>query len=408
MKTFASIFTGGDLAGVGAFAAGLTPIWGVEIDPDIAAVAEMNSKQRMIVGKAQDVGYSLLESPYWLHASPPCINASVAKQDARETELDLEMAGGVAFAIAKLQPPMFSLENVWKYREFESFKMICAVLESQGYNFRFWHLNSADYGVPQTRKRLILVASRIRKVEKPQATHRQHGDMFLPSWIGWYAAIEDLIHTLPESKFAEWQLKRLPENCKTFLAPSLSVDVQERDANQPSYTIVAASHIQTPRAFIAHPNADNDWFITRDASEPVFTVKANGNGIPRGFILSDQTNSGGAKVTQREIGSPVFTIDTRDSHKVRAFLIDRCNSSNAQVREQLRPSFTTTVYSPKHQPPQAWLEHDRVVSMTPRALARFQSIPDFYKFPEKISLACRVIGNAVPPLLMQRTVEANL
>jgi DNA (cytosine-5)-methyltransferase 1 len=43
--------------------------------------------------------------------------------------------------------------------------------------------------------------------------------------------------------------------------------------------------------------------------------------------------------------------------------------------------------------------------MTPRALARFQSVPDTYILPDKRTLAAKVIGNMVPPLLMQRIAE---
>lgn len=50
----------------------------------------------------------------------------------------------------------------------------------------------------------------------------------------------------------------------------------------------------------------------------------------------------------------------------------------------------------------------RVVAMTMRCLARFQSFPDWYELPEKRTLAARVIGNAVPPLLMQKVAEAML
>jgi site-specific DNA-cytosine methylase len=46
-----------------------------------------------------------------------------------------------------------------------------------------------------------------------------------------------------------------------------------------------------------------------------------------------------------------------------------------------------------------WLAHGSVVAMTPRALARFQSFPDSYQLPEARTLASRVIGNAVPPLM---------
>lgn len=43
-----------------------------------------------------------------------------------------------------------------------------------------------------------------------------------------------------------------------------------------------------------------------------------------------------------------------------------------------------------------------------RALARFQSLPDWYVLPDKASLACTVIGNMCPPLLMQKIVEPLL
>jgi len=47
----------------------------------------------------------------------------------------------------------------------------------------------------------------------------------------------------------------------------------------------------------------------------------------------------------------------------------------------------------------------RVVAMTPRCLARFQSVPDWYILPDKRALAAKVIGNMAPPLLMQRIAE---
>jgi site-specific DNA-cytosine methylase len=45
--------------------------------------------------------------------------------------------------------------------------------------------------------------------------------------------------------------------------------------------------------------------------------------------------------------------------------------------------------------------------MTPRALARFQSVPDSYQLPDSNALACRVIGNGVPVLVAQ-AVTASL
>jgi len=49
-----------------------------------------------------------------------------------------------------------------------------------------------------------------------------------------------------------------------------------------------------------------------------------------------------------------------------------------------------------------------VVSITARCLARFQSVPDWYELPAKRTLAARVIGNMVPPKVMQRIAEGML
>jgi site-specific DNA-cytosine methylase len=74
-----------------------------------------------------------------------------------------------------------------------------------------------------------------------------------------------------------------------------------------------------------------------------------------------------------------------------------------QTRVADDPSFTITA-SP-HLDKRAWLESGRVVQLTPRALARLQSIPDDYILPEGKTLACHVIGNAVPPKMYQKIIE---
>lgn len=60
----------------------------------------------------------------------------------------------------------------------------------RGWGYSVWTgvLNAADYGVPQTRKRAILIASRTRPVTAPEPTHAQDPahDLFgdcLPGWV---------------------------------------------------------------------------------------------------------------------------------------------------------------------------------------------------------------------------------
>lgn len=385
MNTFASLFSGGGLADTGARQAGLLPSFGVEYEPKIAEFYRRNLGEHIVVAKVQDVDYSTLEAPYWLHMSPPCINASVAKQakdGVRETMLDIEMASACCKAIKALRSPMVSLENVYGYRNFASFAMILRTLHEQGYNYAFWHINAANVGVPQTRKRLILVASRIRRVHKPAATHRkaqkETGQLSLipplPNWLGWYGAIEDILHTLPDDEFAEWQIPLLPPELRTMLLANgqYAGKLVVADKEQPSMAVTANSNQGSLKAVLLR--GDNQWQEWgkgyKDDTEPAATV--TGAKGQKAFIVDGQANSQGTGVTVRDGMQRLHTV------------------SASQEKRALRAYAS-----------------GRVVRMTPRALARFQSVPDDYILPDATGLACTIIGNGVPSLLMQRVIGAN-
>lgn len=66
----------------------------------------------------------------------------------------------------------------------------------QGWGYSTWTgiLNAADYGVPQTRKRAILIASRVRRVTAPDPTHAKNPamDLFgicLQPWVSMAEAL---------------------------------------------------------------------------------------------------------------------------------------------------------------------------------------------------------------------------
>lgn len=103
--------------------------------------------------------------PDYLHASPVCANFSQAHTAKAgkgiETADDLTAALAVAEAIRQLQPRVFTLENVPRYSNSQSFSIILQVLESEGYFVNYSVVNMADFGLPQARRRLVLIASRV-------------------------------------------------------------------------------------------------------------------------------------------------------------------------------------------------------------------------------------------------------
>lgn len=407
MKTIGTLFSGFGGVDIGAMAAGLTPLWAVEYDAAIAGVYRQNIGDHVTVADILQLDPLDFEPVDVLHASPPCPNFSVAKAGAEETEDDIAPGRKVAEFVTALRPAMFTLENVYGYRKAKSFRIIVKALARAGYQYRWWHLNAADFGVPQTRKRLILVARLDGVPQRPHATHAPAADIAplfdeRKPWVGWYEAIEDLIPTLPDSEFAPWQLARLPAELRTMLVPAVNGDGTAHPCNgsEPTHTIQATAFKQTPRAFIVS-NASTEWSDGLfDGAEPALAVSPQMGGRARAFIVDGKLNDNSTSLTTRDGDAPSVTVTTSHNNRdVKAFIVSSNTDAGEEPpqRDSATPALTVDSKT-----------SGRVVQMTPRALARFQSIPDWYALPESRVLAAKGIGNAVPPLLYQRVIEAQL
>ena len=406
--TFATLFSGGEIGGIGIRAAGYRHLWGVEYDNDISDVARLNGFET-ITADVLTVDPRTLPTSDYLHASPVCTRASNANTSAelnddgtKEAPLDIAMGEKTAQFIDVMRPRVFTLENVYGYRNFAAFRRITDALSRNGYMWDFDNLNSADFGVPQTRRRLILRAVR---------------DALLPMlpapvpWVGWYAAIEDLIPTLPESRFADWQLARLPSDLvDTVLVGANGTSMTIGNSHEPAPTIVQSKKTVTPRAFIVSNSKTEFGSGIRDAAEPVHAVTSQANGRTRAMLVNTREMHGneGASYTAVSGITPAYSVAaTSGPGRHKAFIVDgqsNDNGTSVTVPHGDTPSVVISA-SQNKRTLNAALKDGRVVSMTPRALARFQSIPDSYILPDKKQLACKIIGNGYPSLMAQRIAE---
>jgi len=78
--------------------------------------------------------------------------------------------------VRELKPDVVSMENVPELRRYKVFRDFLKVLSGEGFHFaddpEKWVVDCQDYGVPQHRRRLVIVASRLGPIELIPPTHR--------------------------------------------------------------------------------------------------------------------------------------------------------------------------------------------------------------------------------------------
>jgi DNA (cytosine-5)-methyltransferase 1 len=134
-----------------------------------------------------------------LIASPPCPTFSGAGSGIGRQSLDavLRAVRGEAFddsvdPITRLvvEPLRWALAGSYRWLAFEQvpsvlpiWEAMADVLREHGFSVATGLLNAADFGVPQRRRRAVLVASRDRVVELPKPTVEHHTTMV--EAVGW-------------------------------------------------------------------------------------------------------------------------------------------------------------------------------------------------------------------------------
>jgi len=161
--------------------AGFKIIAGVEVDKNAAKAYRMNHADTVLFEddiRKLDTGKILKllkgSSLHLLAGCPPCqgfsslrrLNRKSAVRDERNSLIDEYYR-----FVEELNPLTIMLENVPGIVDYSLFKGIIRKLKKLGYYIVFKVVNVADYSVPQRRKRLVLVGSKICKIDIASGTN---------------------------------------------------------------------------------------------------------------------------------------------------------------------------------------------------------------------------------------------
>jgi DNA (cytosine-5)-methyltransferase 1 len=150
---------------------GIRVVAGVDVDSQCRFPYEKNNNATFIEQDIQKLSSSELAQMFTdakvriLAGCAPCQPFSTYSQKGRASRNDIKwgLVSHFSRLVRDVQPELVTMENVPQLLDHEVFKDF---LEGLG-GYKAWHeiVDCTQYGVPQTRKRLVLLASRIGSIE---------------------------------------------------------------------------------------------------------------------------------------------------------------------------------------------------------------------------------------------------
>ena len=311
--------------------------------------------------------------------------------------------------IDALEPKIVVMENVMESTNYGGMnvpEMVCSHLEETGYKTKWTILNSADYGVPQIRERMILLAAKKEldiELNYPTPTHFSEEDQKLTRGRKQESKFKtDCPHYVPAPRNEEgapWvtvgeALGDLPvlfpsERSKYSLYPmNLALPYRTEAKNffqfrmrnwfgEEETTVSGNAFRKTLRDFpiFARMKPGDNYIEASRIADELLLKRAKDSGISP---YDEEKMS----VLRSKIVPPY----KRDSFVCKWQKLDPNKPSHTLVAH-----LSVDTYSHIH----PW--EPRGISV--REAARLQSFPDGFLFPDDMANAYKEIGNAVPPLL---------
>lgn len=260
----------------GLFKAGIQVVAGFDIDTSCKYPYEKNNKSKFIKKDISEVKAKELLDLYpkdaikILVGCAPCqpfstySNRYDMKRDNKWTLLSQ-----FERLVKEVNPDIVSMENVPKLKHKTVFRNFVNTLEELKYSVYFQYVNCEDYGVPQTRKRLVLLASKYGEIKLTKPTHLKKRK-----------TVRDSIYNLPKINAGE-----ICSEDKLHTSNNLSpLNLKRIQASQPGGTwrdwpeeLIASCHLKESGHSYFAVYGRMEW----DKPAPTITTQCTGFGNGR-------------------------------------------------------------------------------------------------------------------------------
>lgn len=345
-----SLFSGGGGLDLGFKQEGYDIIWAIDNNANAVATYKHNLHDNIICGDINEIDLDKLPNADIVIGGPPCQSFSLAGnrnvEDARG-----QLVWRYIDIIKHVKPKAFVFENVTGLLSAKNsakehiIDLLKKAFADIGYMISTKIMNAADYGIPQRRKRVIIVGLRSgEEFQFPDATHNETG-----LGLKKYVSVEEALGDLPKATMGE------NDKARYILKPQSDYQKKMREGNGDEVSEHFVSKL-----------SELDKYIIRH-------VKPGGNYM--------------------DIPSDV------DSARIRRLQRDGGHTTCYGRLSPDKPSYTINTYFNR---PNVGcnIHYSEQRLITVREALRLQSFPDSY---EIISTSKQgrnlIVGNAVPPML---------
>ena len=342
-------------------------VFAVEFDPDAAATYAANFGDHVACGRIEDV--AAFPRADVVIGGPPCQGFSPLNREA----VGFERRGlwqEYLRALEAVEPQAFVMENVPELLRSAEYAEFQRRAEALGFKVEAEILNAADFGVPQRRRRAIVIGTRSGTRVWPAPTHAEPNPLSF------------VTHRVTKDRGS---------------SPNPSSLVAHRATKD--YGLPAALADRAP------------WVTFREAVEGL-ALRPDGRDWHRPRKPRPESVRR-YKAVPRD-GGDRFAMQRNLDRAGLGDLVPRCWREKPRGTTDVfgrlwwdRPALTirTEFYKPEKG---RYLHPSAHRPITVREAARLMSFPDDFILPEDQSMSsiARQVGNAVPPLLARRIAEA--
>ncbi len=182
----------------GLIKSGIDVVAGYDIEESCRFAYEYNNnatfiKQDVMSLTSEEVLHHLEGADFTLLAGcAPCQPFSTYSRSKQKSEHQKDerwnLLSSFGRLISEVMPDFVTMENVPGLAEQQVFINFLSVLRKSGYNLDYKVVFCPDYGMAQTRKRLVLIASRLGEINLQNPSHKQEN----------YLTVADVIGHLPK------------------------------------------------------------------------------------------------------------------------------------------------------------------------------------------------------------------